>query len=73
MNCVVRPLYKIPSLILHNSCSVDVFLFVSYDAITGNSITSPFIKTVYKIFDINVWNSLHHNMDGYTIEKCINE
>ena len=58
-----------PSLILHNSCSVDIFI-----------ICQSFISSMYEIFEINVLKSLRHNVDGmlylyrgFTIEKCINQ
>ena len=42
-----------PSLILHNSCSVDIFI-----------LCPSFISSMYEIFEINVLKSLRHNVDG---------
>ena len=41
------------SLILHNSCSVDIFI-----------LCPAFISSMYEIFEINVLKSLRHNVDG---------
>ena len=53
ISCVVRPLYKMPSLSLHNSYSVDIFI-----------LCQSFISSVYELFEINVLKSLRHNVDG---------
>ena len=52
-----------PSLILHNSCSVDIFI-----------LCPSFISSMYEIFEINVLKSLNFcKYRGFTIEKCINQ